>query len=89
MSKLFIDGKAIEFMKNALEKENLPAMRLFISGGGCCKHFELTPVKQALSGDVTFKQSGITVHVEKELVDNTKTIEIIFDDTKGLTINFE
>ncbi len=89
MSKLFIDSKAIEFMKKALAKENVPAMRIFISGGGCCKQFEIAPVKKALAGDITYRQSGITVHVEKGLDDNTKAIEIRFDEEKGLTIDLD
>ena len=89
MSKLFIDDRAIEFMKNALEKEKAKAMRLFISGGGCCKQFELTPAKKALAGDVTFRQGDVTIHIEKELVDNTSAIRIGFDEQKGLIIDFE
>ena len=89
MSKLFIDDRAIEFMKNALAKDNAEAMRLFISGGGCCKQFELTPVKKALAGDVTFRQDDVTIHIEKELVDDTKAIRIGFDEQKGLIIDFE
>ena len=89
MSKLFIDDRAIEFMKNALAKEKAQAMRLFISGGGCCKQFELTLVKKALAGDVTFRQGDVTIHIEKELVDNTGAIRIGFDEQKGLIIDFE
>ena len=89
MSKLFIDDKAIEFMKEALAKENTPSMRVFISGGGCCKQFEIAPVKKALAGDVAYTQGGITIYVEKEIVDNTRAIEIRFDEQKGLTINFK
>ncbi len=89
MSKLFIDDRAMEFIKDALAKENADAMRIFISGGGCCKQFEITPVKKALAGDVTFRQGDFTVHIEKELVDNAKAIKIGFDKQKGLIIDFE
>ncbi len=89
MSKLFIDDRAIEFMKEALAKENAQAMRIFISGGGCCKQFEITPVKKALTGDITYTQGGVTVHIEKYLADNTRAIEIKFDKQRGLTISFE
>ncbi|VVB85406.1 Uncharacterised protein [uncultured archaeon] len=89
MSKLFIDRRAIEFMKKALAKENAPAMRIFISGGGCCKQFEITPVKKALSGDVTYRQEGIIVHIANELAENTSSIKIGFDERKGLSIDFE
>ncbi len=87
MSKLFIDDKAIEFMKKAMADENAKAMRIFMSGGGCCKRFEIAQVKKALALDVTYTQSGITVHVEKALVENTSAIEITFDEHKGLLIN--
>ena len=89
MSKLFIDDKAIEFMKKALAKENAQAMRIFISGGGCCKQFEIAPVKKALKGDVTYTQGGVKVHIEKELVSSTVSIGIKFDEQKGLIIDFE
>ncbi len=89
MSKLFIDEEALGFIKKALSRENAQAMRVFISGGGCCKLFELAPVEKALAGDITYRQSGVTVHIEKELVENTSTISIRFDEQKGLTIYFE
>ncbi len=89
MSKLFIDDRAIEFIKKALAKENAPAMRIFISGGGCCKQFEMAPVKKALAGDVMFTQGGITVHIEKELADNTEYIGIKFDEQRGLLVELE
>lgn len=89
MSKLFIDDRAIEFIKKALAKENAPAMRIFISGGGCCKQFEMAPVKKALAGDVTFAQDGLTVHIEKGLADNTGYIGIKFDEQRGLLVELE
>lgn len=89
MSKLFIDDRAIEFIKKALAKENAPAMRIFISGGGCCKQFEMAPVKKALAGDVTFTRDGLTVHIEKELAENIEYIRVKFDEQKGLLVEFE
>ncbi|MCX9010663.1 MAG: hypothetical protein OIN66_06015 [Candidatus Methanoperedens sp.] len=89
MSKLFIDDKAIEFIKKALAEENKPAARLFVSGGGCCKQFEITPVGKALAGDVTFRQGGVTVHIEKELADVAQSISIRSDEKRGLLIEFE
>lgn len=89
MNNLFIDDGAVEFMKKAIESEKASAMRIFTSGGGCCKQFELTPVKKALSGDVTFWQGCIAVHIEKEIVQNTGSIWIKFDERKGLLIEFE
>ncbi len=88
MNKLFIDDKAIEFISKALAKEIAPAMRIFISGGGCCKQLEITPVKKALAGDVTCIQDGIKVHIEKQIADNTEYIKIMFDEEKGLLIYF-
>ena len=89
MKKLFIDDRAIEFIKNAMAKDKAPAMRLFISGGGCCKQFEINTVKKALSGDVTYKHGGIELHIENEIAENTNSIEITFDEKKGLIINFD
>jgi Fe-S cluster assembly iron-binding protein IscA len=87
MSKLFIDGKAIQLIKKELLKENAYALRIFTGGGGCCKRFEITPVKKPLASDVTFTQDGIEIFIEKELVDNTSVIEIKIDENKGLLIN--
>jgi Fe-S cluster assembly iron-binding protein IscA len=89
MNKLFIDDKAMEFIKNTLAKDGAPSMRLYISGGGCCKQFEINRVKKALAGDLTCMQSGITLHIDKEIADNTNSIEIILDEKKGLIITFE
>ncbi len=89
MNKLFIDDKAIELISKALAIESSPAMRIFISGGGCCKQFEIIPVRKALAGDVTCIQDGIKVHVEKQIADNTGYIKIVFDEQKGLLIYFE
>lgn len=89
MSKLFIDDGAIGFIKKALLKEKAPAMRIFTSGGGCCKQFEITPVEKALAGDVTFRQGGVTVHVEKGLADISQSISIRLDEKRGLLIDFD
>jgi Fe-S cluster assembly iron-binding protein IscA len=88
MNKLIIDQKAIEFMKDALTIEKADAMRIFISGGGCCRQFEIAPVRKALKGDVTFVQDGITVHIEKGLAENASSATIRFDERKGLLIEF-
>ncbi|MFA4935852.1 MAG: hypothetical protein WC568_08460 [Candidatus Methanoperedens sp.] len=87
MSKLFIDDNAIELIKKELVKEHAYAMRIFTGGGGCCKRFEITPVKKPLAGDVTIIQGGINIFIEKELVDSAKAIEIKLDENKGLLIN--
>ncbi len=89
MNNLFIDDKAIQFIKKALENDKAQAMRIFTSGGGCCKQFELTPVKKALTGDVTFRQGCVTVHIEKEIAQNTRSIWIKSDKQKRLIIEFE
>lgn len=88
MNDLFIDDRAIEFMKKAIESEKASAMRIFTSGGGCCKQFEITPVYKALTGDVAFIEGGITVYVEKAIADNTGTVSINFNEKKGLLIEF-
>ncbi len=89
MSKLFIDDKAIEFIKGILETEKSDAVRIFISGGGCCKRFEIKPVKKALAGDVTYRHGRIIVHVDKELATGAGSIDIRYEKEKGLVINFE
>ena len=87
MTKLLIDETAIELMKNELKKENAYAMRIFIGGGGCCKRFEIIPVKKALAGDVAFMQGGLRILVEKEIAENTSAIGIKYDERKGLLID--
>ncbi|TAN40024.1 MAG: hypothetical protein EPN24_04875 [Candidatus Methanoperedens sp.] len=89
MNNLFINDRALEYMKKAIESEKASAMRIFKSGGGCYNQFEFTPVKKALTGDVTFWQGGIAVHIEKEIVQNTGSISIKFNEHKGLLIKFE
>ena len=62
-------------------------MRIFIGGGGCCSRFEITPVKKALADDVTYKRSDLTIHVDKTLIESASSIEIGFDEKRGLLIN--
>ena len=87
MTDLLIDDTAIEIIKKELHKEEAFAMRIFIGGGGCCKHFEMIPVKKALTGDVTFIRGGLKILVEKEIAQNSSTIEIRNDEHKGLLID--
>ena len=87
MTNLLIDETAIELIRKELIKENAFAMRIFIGGGGCCKHFEIIPVKKALSGDITFNHGGIRILVEKEIAQNSSGIRIIYDEHKGLLID--
>jgi Fe-S cluster assembly iron-binding protein IscA len=79
MNRLFIDRNAIELIKKELAKENAHAMRIF-TGGGCCSRFEIVPVKKALAGDVTYKEGGIKIYMEKELAENASAIEIKLDE---------
>lgn len=46
MSRFIIDDKAVEFIKETLKKEDAQAVRIFISGGGCCRRLEIIPVKK-------------------------------------------
>jgi len=87
MIELLIDDPAIELLRKELIKENAFAIRIFIGGGGCCKRFEIIPVKKALTGDSTFMKGGIRILVEKEIVENTSGIWIKYDEHKGLLIN--
>lgn len=86
MTELLIDDAAIEIIKKELQKGDALAMRIFIGGGGCCKHFELIPVKKALAGDVTFITGDMQIFVEKEITQNSSTIKIKNDEHKGLLI---
>lgn len=87
MTNLLIDDPSIELLRKELLKEKAFAMRIFIGGGGCCKRFELIPVKKALAGDVTFMKGGIRILVEKEITENTSGIRIKYDEHKGLLID--
>ncbi|MBN1133961.1 MAG: hypothetical protein JXA38_03410 [Methanosarcinaceae archaeon] len=87
MSDLIIDDNAVEHIRKQIEKENAEAVRLFIGGGGCCERFEMTFVENALAGDVTYQQDGVKLHVDKALVANTSSIEIKYDEHRGLHIN--
>jgi len=87
MTELSIDDAALEIIRKELQKEDAFAIRIFIGGGGCCKHFEIIPVKKALDGDVAFLRRGLNILVEKELAQNTKKIEIKNDEHKGLLID--
>jgi len=87
MTELSIDDAAIEIIKKVLQKDDAIAMRIFIGGGGCCKHFEMIPVKKALSEDVSFIQKGLRIFVEKEIAQNSSTIAIKNDEHKGLLID--
>jgi len=87
MTDLLIDDTAIEIIKKELAKDDAFAMRIFIGGGGCCKHFEMIPVKKALTGDITFIRGGLRIFVEKELAQNTSKIVIKNDEHKGLLID--
>ncbi len=89
MNNLFIDDRAIEFMKKALVSEKASSMRIFTGGGGCCKRFEFAAVNKPLTGDSTFEQGGITLNIEKEIADNTVSLWIKFDEQKGLLLEFE
>lgn len=87
MSNFIIDEKAITYIQNYLKGEDAKAMRIFISGGGCCSRLEITPVQKALAGDVTYERDGVTIYVDKALVEGASSIEIKFDEKQGLLIN--
>jgi Fe-S cluster assembly iron-binding protein IscA len=84
-----VDKKAIEFIKDHMKKENAPAVRVFIAGGGCCKRTEIAAVKKALAGDVSYDVDGIKIFVEKGLAENSSVIDIKFEEQKGLRIEFQ
>jgi hypothetical protein len=39
------------------------------------------------AGDVTYERGGVTIHVDKALVKGASSIEIGFDEKRGLLIN--
>ena len=88
MNNLFIDDRAIEFIKKELAGYKVPAMRIFTGGGGCCGRFEIAPVNKALPGDATFMKDGIRIYIEKEIADNTGELTIRLEEDKGLLIEF-
>ena len=87
MNDLIIGDKAIGYIQQHLRDENAKAMRIFIGGGGCCARLEITPVEKALAGDVTYERGGVTIHVDKALVEGAFSIEIGFDEKRGLLID--
>ena len=84
---LTIDDKSITHLQQRLIDENANAMRIFVSGGGCCSRIEITPVEKALAGDVTYERGGVAIHVDEALFEDTSSIRIEFDDEKGLLID--
>ncbi len=84
---LLIEDAALELIRKELNEENAFAMRIFIGGGGCCKHFEIIPVKKALAGDTVFMRKGIRLLVEKEIAEEIQTLGIRHDEQKGLLID--
>ena len=82
-----IDDKAIEYIQQHLRDESAKAMRIFIGGGGCCARLEITPVEKALAGDVTYERNGVTIHVDKAIIEGASSIKIGFDEKRGLLIN--
>ncbi|MCL7415217.1 MAG: hypothetical protein M8349_04040 [ANME-2 cluster archaeon] len=86
MTELIIDDKAIEFIKAELEKENSPAVRLSVTGGGCCQQLGIATVEKEIARDVKHIEKGVTFHVEKYLNDNTSSIDITFDDERKMLI---
>jgi Fe-S cluster assembly iron-binding protein IscA len=84
MTKLTVDDKAIEFIKAELEKEQSPAVRLSVTGGGCCQHLGITTVEKEIARDVKHIEKGVTFHVEKYLDDNASSIEIHLDDERKM-----
>ncbi len=86
-AELVIDEASIEILAKEIKKKKAFAMRIFTGGGGCCKHFEIIPVKKALTGDVTFMHGGVRILLEKGIADNSSAIKIKYDASKGLLID--
>ena len=86
---LTIDDKSITHLQQRLIDENANAMRIFVSGGGCCSRIEITPVEKALAGDVTYERGGVAIHVDKALFEGTSSIRLEFDEKKGLLMNLD
>ncbi len=87
MNDLIIGDKAIGYIQQHLRDENAKAMRIFIGGGGCCARLEIAPVEKALVDDVTYERGGVTIHMDKALVEGASSIEIGFDEKRGLLID--
>ncbi|MBE0523080.1 MAG: hypothetical protein IBX40_01900 [Methanosarcinales archaeon] len=87
MSNLFIEDDAVQFIKDELAKTEKKAVRIFLSGGGCCPRLEIRPTDRALSGDVTYNKYDITFHIEKDLVMYSSSINVRFNEKRGLLIH--
>lgn len=82
MTELLIDDGALQFIRDELDKENAPAVRLFVKGGGCCLQVDIAAVEKPLTRDTTIIQRGITFHVDRYLNDNMSSIELSYDPEK-------
>jgi uroporphyrinogen-III synthase len=87
MSDLYIEDNAVQVIKDELAKAEKKAVRIFISGGGCCPRLEIRPMDGALSGDVTYHKNGITFYIEKDLVLHSSSINVRFNEKRGLLIH--
>ncbi|MBW6518587.1 MAG: hypothetical protein K0A89_11200 [ANME-2 cluster archaeon] len=86
MTKLIVDDKAIEFIRAELEKEQSPAVRLSITGGGCCQQLGIATVEKEIARDVKYIEKGVTFHVEKYLDSNASSIEITLDEERQMLL---
>ena len=84
MTKLIVEDKAIAFIKAELEKEKSPAVRLSVTGGGCCQQLGIATVEKEIARDVKHIEKGVTFHVEKYLNDNASSIEINLDEERKM-----
>ena len=87
MSDLFIEDDAVRVIKDELTKAEKKAVRIFISGGGCCPRLEIRPMDAALSGDLTYHKNGITFYIENDLVLHSSSINVRFNEKRGLLIH--
>lgn len=87
MRDIVIDDEAVRVMRDYMDRENADALRVFIGGGGCCRWLEVAGVRGALAGDVTYEARGMTLHVDRALVEAASVMKISFDEQKGLLVD--
>jgi iron-sulfur cluster assembly accessory protein len=66
-SPIQLTAKAIEMVKDAMEREGLQGygIRVGVMGGGCAGfQYSMDFEKEARDGDLTFTQEGVTVYLD-------------------------
>jgi Fe-S cluster assembly iron-binding protein IscA len=87
MCEISVDADALGRLKEYMVEEGADAIRIFIAGGGCCRWVEVAAVRGALAGDVRYDVGGVTLYVERALVEGVSRLRIHLDEGKGLCMD--